>query len=491
MTTEPLVRLGDATLLGTHADGVFSFKNITYARAERFGLPERVVLHGERDARSSGPTAPQASARFPGVDMEGLVGPGWIRGDDYLTANVWTPTLADEGLPVMVFVHGGSFTAGTGSTLGYDGTAFARDGVVLVTVNYRLGVLGFGSVPGKPENRGLRDQIAALEWVRDNASAFGGDPGDITVFGQSAGAISVCDLLAVAPKGLVRRAISQSGGGSHLLTPAQAAVTTHAVTEALGGPILEADDQALVDALTLVASQRPDLAVDGLRDPLMGLSPIGPVLDGDLLHEQPVDAVAAGASAAVDLLVGHNSDEMNLYLVGLGDAMPPVTPEALEFAVARLHPDPARVVDAYRAAGKGDTPGELLAAIGTDYMFGVPSARLADAHAPHAAGTWRYEFTWRSPAFDGRLGACHGVELPFVFETLDRVDFGILGVTATDETLAFAREVHDVWVRFARDGDPGWPRHTPERQSLRRIGVESTTTDEPDGEERAVWEGVR
>ncbi|HEX6341039.1 carboxylesterase/lipase family protein [Umezawaea sp.] len=491
MTTEPLVRLGDATLRGTHADGVFSFKDIPYARAERFGLPEPVVLSGERDARTFGPTAPQGSTRIPGVDLEGIVGPGWVPGEDYLTANVWTPDPTAAGLPVMVFVHGGSFTGGAASTAGYDGTAFARDGVVLVTVNYRLGVLGFGSVPGFPENRGLRDQIAALEWVRDNASAFGGDPGDVTVFGESAGALSVCDLLAVLPSGLVRRAISQSGGGSHLLTPAQAAVTTRAVEEALGGPVTEADDAALVDALTRVATGRPDLTVDGVRDPLMGLSPIGPVLDGDLFHDQPVDVVAAGAAAGVDVLVGNNSDEMNLYLVGLGAALPEVTPEVLAFSVARLHPEPDRVVDAYRAAGRGDTPGELLAAIGTDFMFAVPTARLADAHAPHVAGTWRYEFTWRSPAFDGRLGACHGIELPFVFDVLDRVDFGLLGVTPNAETTALAASVHAAWVRFARDGDPGWPRYTAEHPAVRRIGPEWTTTVEADGKERAVWEGVR
>jgi para-nitrobenzyl esterase len=168
--------------------------------------------------------------------------------------------------------------------------------------------------------------------------------------------------------------------------------------------------------------------------------------------------------------------------------MPEVTPEVLAFSVARLHPDPERVVEAYRSAGRGDTPGELLASIGTDFMFAVPTARVADAHT---GGTWRYEFTWRSPAFDGRLGACHGIELPFVFDALERVDFGLLGVTPNAETTALATSVHDAWVRFARDGDPGWPRYTPEHPAVRIIGAEWSTTEQADGKERAVWEGVR
>lgn len=496
MTAEPLVRIGEATLRGRQVDGVFAFKDIPYARAERFGLPRRAVLTGERDAGEFGPTAPQPGTRIPGVDLEGIVGPGWVPGEDYLTANVWTPDPSASGLPVMVFVHGGSFTGGTGRTAGYDGTAFARDGVVLVTVNYRVGFLGFGSLPGVPENRGLRDQVAALEWVRDNASAFGGDPDNVTVFGESAGALSVCDLLAFLPRGLVRRAISQSGGGSHVLAPEQAAVTTCAVAEVLGVPATaEAfagiEDAALVDALTAVAQRRPDLAVGDLRDPLMGQSPVGPVLDGDLLRSQPVDEVRAGAAADVDVLLGHNSDELNLNYVGLGALLPEITPDLLRHAVAQLHPDPERVVDAYRTAGRGDTPLDLLSAIGTDYMFAVPTARLADAHAPHAAGTWRYEFTWGSPAFDGRLGACHGIELPFVFDGLGRVDYGLLGVPVNEETRALAADVHGAWVRFARDGDPGWPRYTPEHAVVRRIGAEWTSTEEADGKERAVWDGVR
>ncbi|PRY38615.1 carboxylesterase/lipase family protein [Umezawaea tangerina] len=491
-----VVRIGEGALRGRHSDGVHAFRDIPYAHAERFGLPEVAVLTGERDAGEYGPTAPQGSTRIPGVDLEAIVGPGWVRGEEYLTANVWTPDPGASGLPVLVFVHGGSFTGGSGRTPGYDGSAFARDGVVLVTVNYRLGVIGFGSLPGVPENRGLHDQLAALRWVRDNIAAFGGDPDNVTVCGESAGALSVCDLLAVLPPGLVRRAVSESGGGSHLLTPAQAAVTTRAVAEALGVPataeafasVAEAD---LVGALAKVTAGQPNLAVDGLADPLMGLSPIGPVLDGDLFDRQPVDAVRAGAASGIDLLVGHNTDEMNLYLVGLGATIPEVTPELLALAVSRLHPEPAAVIEAYRTAGRGRTPGELLSAIGTDYMFGVPTARIADAHAPHTAGTWRYEFTWRSPAFDGRLGACHGIELPFVFDAVDRVDFGLLGITPTPETRTLATTVHQAWVRFAHDGDPGWPRYTPEHAVVQRIDAEWTLTTEADGKETAVWDGIR
>ncbi|GAA4937188.1 para-nitrobenzyl esterase [Actinomycetospora succinea] len=478
---------------GLVADGVASFLGVPYAAApvgeRRFARPEPARWDGERDATTHGPTAPQLPTR-PGMpDLSPITGPGWVPGDDYLTADVRTPDTGAAGLPVMVFVHGGAFTLGASRASAYDGTRLAREGAVVVTVNYRLGVPGFAAIPGVVANRGLRDQIAALQWVRDNAAAFGGDPDRITVFGESAGALSIADLLAATPPGLVRRAVVQSGGGSHLLAPVQAAVTTRALADGLGvdpGGLVDVSDEDLVAAVGGLAMNPPDLAVQGLRDPLMDLAPLGPVIDGDLLDGQPVDALAAGAAADVDLLVGANAAEMALYtMIGEAVGLPAPDDEVLRAAVARLHPDPDRVIDAYRSAKRGATPAELHDAIRTDYMFAVPTRRLADAHTGR---TWRYEFAWGS---GDRLGACHGRELPFVFDVVDRVDTGAFAIPDSEETRALAARMRTAWVAFARDGDPGWPAYEADRPTTRRFDVTDTDVDAPDGPERDLWDGVR
>lgn len=217
----------------------------------------------------------------------------------------------------------------------------------------------------------------------------------------------------------------------------------------------------------------------------MGLALLGPVIDGDLLDGQPVDAVAAGAASEVDLLVGHNADEMALYrLFDEALGLAPPGEEALRATVARLHDDPDRVVDAYRAAVRGATPAALHEAIRTDWMFGVPTRRLADAHRGR---TWRYLFAWGQ---DG-VGACHGRELPFVFDAVGHVDTGAFAVPDTEETRALAARMRTAWVAFARDGDPGWPEYTADTPTTRRFAAEDSETDTPDGPEQEVWDGVR
>ncbi|MEJ2890366.1 carboxylesterase/lipase family protein [Actinomycetospora aeridis] len=477
---------------GVVDDGVASFLGVPYAAApvgeRRFARPEPARWDGERDATTPGPTAPQLPLG-PGMpDVTAITGPGWIAGDDHLTADVRTP-VDGAGLPIMVFVHGGAFTIGASRATVYDGTRLAQEGAVVVAINYRLGVPGFAAIPGVVANRGLHDQIAALQWVRDNAVAFGGDPDRITVFGESAGALSVADLLAAAPPGLFRRAIVQSGGGSHVLAPAQAAVTTRALADGLGvdpAGLVDVPDDALVAAVGRLAGSPPDLAVQGLRDPLMGLGALGPVVDGDLLDGQPVDAVAAGAAVDVDLLVGSNADEMAFYsLIGRTLGLPEADAEVLHATVVRLHPDPDAVVAAYRDAGRGTTPPELHDAIRTDWMFGVPTRRLADAHTGR---TWRYAFAWGSG--DG-VDACHGRELPFVFDAVGRVDTGAFAVPDTEETRALAARMRTAWVAFARDGDPGWPGYTADAPTTRRFDALDTDVAGPDGPEQAVWDGVR
>ncbi|MFE6775293.1 carboxylesterase/lipase family protein [Streptomyces sp. NPDC057702] len=498
MAVEPIVRVARGTVRGRVREGVAVFAGIPYAAgptgAGRFAPPEVATWHGEWDARQPGPSAPQAGE--PGqTPLQDLMGEGWLPGAEYLTATVWTPSPEPGArLPVLVYLHGGAYVGGRAATDLYDGTRFAADGVVQVGLNFRVGVAGYAYLPDAPANRGLLDQLAGLRWVRENVAAFGGDPDRVTVFGESAGASSVSALLAAAPRGLFRRAISASGSGARFLTPAQASLVTAALAEELGvAPTAAAfaplPDRALVDALTRVAAAAPNLVVDGVRDPLMGLTPLGLVADGELVRDQSAEELCAGAAGELDLLLGHTTDEVNLFLFTRDT--PPLTWDSLSSHVARLHPDPARVIAAYETAGRGATPTELFSAIGTDYLFAVPTIHLADAHARRPASTWRYEFAWRSPGHKGRLGACHGLDLPFAFATLTRAHLPALGFAPdTEETRTLTRRTHAAWLSFITTGTPGWPPYTPAHPTVQRLDSAWQTTLSADGPERGVWAGV-
>ncbi|MCO5967912.1 carboxylesterase/lipase family protein [Actinoallomurus soli] len=491
---DPVVTTVQGVVRGLSQGDTAAFLNIPYAApprgAGRFAPPRpHEPWDGVRDATTPGPNAPQSERRLGSVDMAPYFGPGWSRGEDYLTVNVWAPAAAGGGdLPVMVFVHGGGFVAGSTRSALYDGSAFARDGVVLVTLNYRLGIAGFLDLPGAPANRGLLDVVAALRWVQENIAAFGGDPRNVTLFGQSAGATIVGGVLA-APEatGLFRRAIVQSGSGLGAFTTEQAARVTRAAAEALGvephaDAFTDVSDDRLVEAASRLAGI--DLRSETHRDPLIGLSPFSLVLD-----TQPAESVAAGLGADVDLLIGTNTEEGNLYLVPV-DRYSTSTAGDVEDAATRSHPDPARLVATYRKARPEASFGELRSAIMGDALFGAGSWALAGAHAAHArSATYAYEFAWRSHALDGELGATHAVELPFVFDRAHlprlRGPAALLGPDGPPAHLA--ARMHETWVRFARTGDPGWDPYDTERRATMRIAAEWIQVDDPRGQERQAW----
>ncbi|MFI2287538.1 carboxylesterase/lipase family protein [Streptomyces niveus] len=490
---DPVVTTAQGAVRGLSQDGITTFLNIPYAAAPtgaaRFQPPRpHAAWDGVRDATTPGPNAPQSERRLGSVDMTPYFGTGWSRGEDYLTVNVWTPETRRGGLPVMVFVHGGGFVAGSTRSTMYDGSAFARDGVVLVTLNYRLGISGFLDIPGAPANRGLLDVVAALRWVRENIAAFGGDAGNVTLFGQSAGATIVGGVLATPDaSGLFRRAIVQSGSGLGAFTTEQGARVTRAAADALGiEPRLDAfaeiSDERLVEAASELGGI--DLKTETHGDPLIGLSPFSLVLD-----TQPAHAVAAGLGADVDLLIGTNSEEGNLYLAPVGKYSTS-TDADVEAAAAASHPDPANLVEVYRAARPEASPGALRSAIMGGALFGAGSWAMASAHAAHPlSGTYGYEFTWRSEALDGELGATHAVELPFVFDLagLPRLH-GPKALLGPEEPPAgLATGTHDAWVRFARTGDPGWAPYDNDRRTTMRIDAEWTEIDDPHSQERRTW----
>ncbi|HWU08899.1 MAG TPA: carboxylesterase family protein [Streptomyces sp.] len=473
---DPVVETPAGAVRGVRDGSGERYRALPYAAAPtgagRFAPPApHPGWPGVRDGTRASPTAPQPARDFGRLDMAPYFGPGWVPGEEYLTVDVHSPAADGGRRPVMVFVHGGGFVTGSNRAALYDGSAFARDDVVLVTVNYRLGIPGFLDLAGAPANRGLLDVLAALSWVHTTIAAFGGDPGNVTVFGQSAGATLIGALLA-APEadGLFRRAIIQSGNGTGAFTPEQARRVTAAAAAALGvEPTAEAfapiPDERFLAILPALAGL--DLRTSTATDPLAGLSPFGLVLP-----VQPADGLADGPAGGVDLLIGTNTEEGNLYVVPQGGLES--TTEADVLAVAtRVHADPETALAAHRAARPDDTPGELRSAVLGQALFEAGTTRMAQAHARISGGrTHLYSFGYRSTALGGRLGAAHTVELPFVFDVADKPwlhgDACLLGTDPAPAGLA--AQVHSAWIAFAGTGDPGWAPYDPQRPVVEILG---------------------
>lgn len=482
---------------GTRCDDARVFLNIPYAAAPlgelRFASPyPHSPWDGVRDASRPGPNAPQPPRNRVGrLDLSPFFGDGWEPGEDYLTLNVWAPVAATTLAPVVVFVHGGAFVAGSTRGPLYDGAAFARDGVVFVTVNYRLGVPGFLRVKDAPDNRGRLDILAALRWIQRNAARFGGDHANVTLSGQSAGGIIVSSIVgAQDARGLLRRAIIESGGGSAAFSPEQAGRVTAAVgheleiepsAPALGG----LTDEQILDVLPRLGAV--DLETETDHDPLGGITRFSLVLD-----RQPADRLAEHGADGVDLLIGSNRDESTLYLAPFLD-LGETTEDDVRSVAARFHPDPDRLVQAYRSARPSASAAELRSALLGDGMFGVGTRRFAEAHSTgRSSRTFVYEFSWRSNALDGQLGACHLMELPFVFDrtglpALHGAD-ALLGTAAAPADLA--ARMHAAWVRFASDGDPGWSRYLPNDAVVQEIGPTWTERTNLHAVEYGAWDGA-
>ena len=494
---DPVVETHRGKLRGRLSDGVATFKGVPYA-APPFGAnrlrPPRPVepWDGVRDALAFGPKSPQVSYP-PGIAeaLAELVGSG----EDCLTLNIWTPDLGPTGRPVMVWISGGMFEFhATGASALYDGSRFARDGVVCVTINYRVGAEGFLYLGDGVANLGLLDQIAALEWVQENIGALGGDADSVTIFGESAGAMSVATLLSMPrAKGLFQRAIVQSGTAHSVNSAATATRIGRRLAEKLGVPatreaIAAISPERLLQAQAQLRDEllaRPDPAFWG--EVVLSYLPWAPTVDGETIPELPIDRILAGAAADIDLLVGSNMEETRLFLLSDG-ALDRIT-DATVVTMAAAYGLPAEALSAYRAAHPGASAGDLFSAIQTDWYWRIPAIRLADAHATNArASTYMYEFAWRSPQFGGRLGAAHGVEVPFVFDTLGLGTEPLLG---RDPPQSLADAMHDAWAAFAAGGRCGWPEYDLAHRPTMHFDMASRVVDDPLAVKLALWKGVR
>jgi para-nitrobenzyl esterase len=465
--------LGDVR--GTERDGIATFRGVPYARADRFARPSVALdpVPGGVDATAWGPQALQV----PGV-MERMLGQSsQPTAEDCLTLNVFTPGLSGSR-PVMVWVHGGAFTNGAGSVPWYEGSRLARRGdVVVVTINYRLGVFGFRG----NDNLGIHDQLAALEWVQRHIAHFGGDPAQVTVFGESAGGASVVALMATErSRSLFARAVAMSPSIPQLRTASRA---EEALAEFLDAARADhPDDLSHLSAEALLAAQASVLGGGG--DALTAFSP---AVDGDLFPSAIADLAARDPRP---LLLGTNRDEMHLWtafdpaLTALDDA------GALGLYERALGDLAGDGLDLYRRHRPDHRPGQLVSALRTDAVFRVPARRLAEARLAAGAMTHLYWFTFPTPAFGGVLGACHALDIPFALDNLDRKGVEMFTGDSPDRT-RLADRFSGALVDWAHGRSPGWDPYDHDRL-VQVLDTDAVIGDDvladPEADLRRLWD---
>jgi para-nitrobenzyl esterase len=502
------VSIRDGRLEGDEQNGIKVFKGIPFAApavaALRWAPPARPnPWNSVRDARRFGPVAHQNQSQNGALAAMVIDQP---QSEDCLTLNVWAPAAHGAPRPVMVWIHGGAFTIGSGAQPIYDGaTLAARGNVVVVTINYRLGSLGFlrladvtGGKIASTGNEGILDQIAALRWVRENIAEFGGDPSNVTIFGESAGAMSVGAILGMPQaRGLFHKAIPQSGACHTAAGVERANRVAEKVLARLGVSASNAD---AIRALAPQQLLKGALLDDGVTpDPSLGMA-YQPVADGAELPRTAIEMVADGSADGVAIMVGSTLEEWKLFGV-MDPSLATLDKDRLSARIARRVPGESAgaLVRGYENARsqRGDSvePRELFCAIETDRAFRMPAVRLAETQSRRDPRVYSYLFTWKSPALRGALGACHALELGFVFGTnhLEGMRQFAGGGPAADR---LAAQMQDAWLAFARSGDPScesagaWPGYTEARRATMIFGESSGAADAPYDGERRAWDGV-
>lgn len=484
--------IAQGKLQGVARDGVLRFNGIPYARppvgALRWRAPEAAEgWAGVRDAAHFGNIAPQVASAAGAV----LGGTPGTRSEDCLYLNVQTPGCDGAKRAVMVWIHGGAFVTGAGSVGTYNGKYIVpRGDIVLVTINYRLGAFGFlnlrdatdGKLPGTGAE-GLADQIAALRWVKENIAQFGGDPDNVTIFGESAGGMSVGALLACpAARGWFHKAIAQSGASD--------IGTARDVSAQVGRQILEKLDGA--DPLTVPWEAILDIQKAILEAPReSGGMPFSPTIDGAILPRRAIDLVAEGSAAGVPVMTGTTRDEWKLFTIAAQN-IKSLDEAGLRKLTGRLVGEDH--ADAVLAAYTAGTPFDRWNDINTDRTFFVPATRLLDTQAKHAP-VYGYRFDWPSPAFGGALGSCHALELGFTFGTY-RVKGAEPFFGGGEKAEALANAMMDAWIAFAKTGKPStdgtaWLRYDGGKRATMIFGDgDPHMTAAPNEARRKVWESV-
>ncbi|GAA1465890.1 carboxylesterase/lipase family protein [Microbacterium thalassium] len=454
---EPIVRIGSGSVRGrwrgtpgTEAASA-AFLGIPFAQPPvgdlRFAAPVAVEpWDGILDAADHGATPQRGDTGIT------LIPEPSVPGDSTLNVNVFTPRPgeADAALPVLVYIHGGGFVSGSPASPWYDGASFSRDGIVTVVVSYRLGFDGFGHIDGAPSNRGVRDWLAALEWVRQNIAAFGGDPGRVTIAGQSAGGGAVLTLLGMPAAQHLFHAAWSLSGPLRDISPGRAQQLSAELARLAGVPATRAGfatvpEDRLRDLQQQVAAPASTSALGPIVAMIEDGLAWGPAIDGDLIVRPTIEAIRDGVGADKPLVLGATDDEFTMVTAAMGDDVDPAP------ALALLLTDPASV-DAYldaNRAHRGTSAAALLGRFVSDAVFRSSVVRVARARA--AAPTWVYRFSWASPTFGW---AIHCVDVPFWFDCLDAP--GVAAIAGDSPPAALADAVHGSAVALIRDGDPGW-----------------------------------
>jgi para-nitrobenzyl esterase len=465
---------------GTKGNGMCTFLGIPYAEASRFEAPRPAgPWHGTFQADDGTRVCPQFR---DDVGEEYPDGRKVFTDEDCLRLNVWTPRPDRRKRPVLVFVHGGAATYGTANEPRYAGAKPAAEGdAVVVTLNYRLGLLGWTEVQPGSANNGLRDQIAALRWVREHIAGFGGDPANVTAVGESAGAFSIAAMLATdRPDRLFRRVILQSGSGYLVHSPTlQAKFTPPGLDPAA---LRAMSTREILDLQEKLLSAVPGAAGRAVY--------FGPHVDGRLVRGPVLERVAGGHARGVDVIVGSNRDEMRYFAQFDPSILQMTQREYGAFFPRELDARRKAMIAAYRSGRPGASESDIALAMLTDQGLRVPATRLAEAQSRWAR-SYVYQFDWE-PDNAQSLGAIHTAELPFVFGTLRFTGVpGGQAALATDRArmTTLSDRMVRAWTSFARTGDPGWPRYTAAARRTKIWDIPSRVVSAPRERERALWNG--